>query len=124
MYNTEQLLGAFKSLHPHETPAIGGTTTALRSLDPESQQLVAELGDALVEQRELGRHGNVEKVMDKFQVPKADRPTVNRILDAAQVDDLAVALQRRMGTDADLPPPPITSRDQVAAAFDLHMQEN
>lgn len=116
------LLGAFKQLGPHETPTIGGTTKALRMLDTESQQLVAELGDQLAEQRELGRHGSVARVFDEYQVPVGMRPTVEKIMDAAEADDVAVSLQRRMGTDADLPPPPITSRDHVAAAFELHSQ--
>lgn len=123
MYTHEELLKAFKSLRPHETPVIGGTTNALRMLTPETQALVAEIGDRAMDQRELGRHGDVTRVYDEFQVPKADRQTVDRILDAAQVDDLAVSIQRRMGTDADLPPGPTTSRDQVAAAFELHSGE-
>ena len=121
-HNAYDLLAAFKQLDRHETPAIGGTTNTLRMLDPESQALVADIGDAVQEQRELGRHGNVEKVLDEWNVPVEHRATVNRIMDAAEADDLAVSLQRRMGTDASLPPPPTTSRDHVAAAFELHSQ--
>ena len=121
-HNAYDLLQAFKSLDRHETPTIGGTTNALRMLDPESQVLVAGIGDALAEQRELGRHGNVGRVLDEWNVPAEHHGTVNRIMDAAAADDLAVSLQRRMGTDADRQPPPITSRDQVAAAFELHSQ--
>lgn len=121
-HNAYDLLAAFKQLDRHETPTIGGTTNALRLLDPESQVLVAGIGDALAEQRELGRHGNVGRVLDEWNVPKEHHGTVNRIMDAAEVDDLAVAVQRRMGTDATLPPPPTTSRDFVEAAFELHSQ--
>lgn len=120
MTTPQLLVEAFGHLKQHETPAIGGVTRALRMLAPEHRPLVAEIGDAAISERELGRHGSTTKVYDEYQVPKEMRPAADQILDAVEADDLAVSLQRRVGTDADRPPPDLTSRDFVEAAYELH----
>ena len=119
-YTAHVLLNTFRRMKPLEVPDVGEMTRALRRMNPEEQALVAEIGDRLIDQRELGRHGNTDRIFDEYEIPKEDRPTINRMLDAAETDDLAVSLQRRMGTDVDLPLPPPTSRDETAAAYEAH----
>lgn len=84
----------------------------------EARRVLNTMDYARTTQREMPFQERLtpEKVTDAFGF---DHDTASRIYEAAAAEQVAVALQERMGTDADLPLPPVTRRDQVAAAVDL-----
>ena len=53
-----------------------------------------------------------------------DRGTTAVLKQRLEDEDLTASLQARMGTDADLPQPELTRRDQIAAALEAHQGSN
>lgn len=113
-----QILAGFGSLHPHEKPVVGGFTKAYRQLHPNDAKPLGEVIQALAQDRTLGRHGNHDAILRTAGVAPGLRPLMDRVVDAYEVDDLTTSLQKRLGTDNDRPPPELTRRDVLSAAFD------
>ena len=104
-----------KTEHSH---LPGHTTKALNILTPDEQRHVLVQSGLMREQRELGRYG----LSDREVARKlgADHVTLARVTDGLQTDVLTRDLMKRMGNDSSLPPPPITSRDHIQAAYEAH----
>lgn len=98
-------------------PTPGGMTKVLATLPPEDRQRVTEIANLYAHQRDCGRHGRPQDVLDAFDVP---RDVAEAVVDGLEVDYVAAELQRRRGSDGDRPLPELTRRDYIDAAFDAH----
>lgn len=106
---------------------IGQLTHRVRALPPaERARAIASL--SFLESIEAaGRHGDKNAAWDVLGVTdKAERETAERVLSACQVDDVALRVVARLGgSDAEvLPLPELTRADHIAAAMDIHNEEN
>ncbi|MBL8353175.1 MAG: hypothetical protein JNL87_23015 [Burkholderiaceae bacterium] len=99
-----------------ERPAVGGMTKLLGALPAGDRQRVVTVANLYAHERELGRHGNPQDVAEIFEVPK---DIAEAVVDALEVDYVAAELGRRR-SDADLPLPELTRRDEISAALDVH----
>lgn len=114
----------FASLKPHEHEVPGTGARIMRSL-PVDQRLKTYLAaEEYLDQQALGKHGSTQYALDVHLPDKADQAGFTKFVEQLEIDDTAHRLQQRRGTDADLPPPDITRRDVLSAAFDAHSQED
>lgn len=121
-----------------------GILNRLRSLPRDKQaniaREVAQFRRAEAGERarpdEYSPHANTPTLANKTGLPTpygardthrpdvaADPSAMNFLRDAngqIEKEQLTERLQKQMGTDADRPLPPVTLRDQIAAAADLH----
>lgn len=102
----------------HDIP-IGAMSRAFRNLaDPKELQVTMAFMDEMEHHEQLGKWGDKDAVIAKYG---SDPVVATRAFDALQVDDLTASLIDRMGgPDSDRAPPPLTSRDYVEAALELH----
>ena len=100
----------------------GHTSKALNILTPDERVHVLHQAGLMREQRELGRHGLSDREVARQL--GADHVVLARVTDGLETDTLARDLMKRMGTDANLEPPPITNRDLTAAAYDAAQAED
>lgn len=105
----------------HDIP-IGAMSRAFRNLaDPKELGTVMAFMDNLEHQEQMGRHGDMKSVIKDY---RADEAVATKAFSALQVDQVtAEVIQRRGGSDAERPLPPLTSRDFVEAAFQAHSGE-
>jgi hypothetical protein len=96
--------------------APGRMKTILEALPDADVKRVIAGATHYNHQVELGRHGDPEHAAREMEV---DPDVARRIHEGMEVDTVCTALQNRR-SDADLPPPEITRRDILSAAFDAH----
>lgn len=97
----------------------GRMRSVLEALDPEDRARLIEGANVYDHEVAMGRHGSREKACEELEV---DPTVARRVHDGLQVEYVCHQLQARK-SDADLPPPPLTRRDVLSAAFDAHTQE-
>jgi len=122
-------IGVAMSQLPKNTPVrIGGMTKLLSSMtSQDGERLERGLRGAL-EERSYGRHANMGKYLSERGGGSGRlHPDVveanERMIDAYELDDITVGLQRRMGTDeAPSVNAPATSREITQAAFEAHFE--
>jgi hypothetical protein len=98
-------------------PTPGGMTKIMFTLPPEDRQRVTEVANLYAHQRDCGRHGRPQDVLDAYAI---DKETAEAVVDGLEMDYVAAELQRRRPTDADRPLPELTRRDYIGAAIDAH----
>ena len=96
----------------------GHTSKSLNILTPDERVHVLHQAGLMREQRELGRHGLSDREVARQL--GADHVVLARVTDGLQTDTLARDLMKRMGNDSSLPPPALTSRDHIQAAYEAH----
>ena len=100
-------------------PRPGEITNILKMLPPDQRLHVAKAAIAMEDARDFGKHASHEVVYRAFDVAPTHRDILNRITDGLEVDQVVRTLTARK-SDADLPPPELTRRDHLRAAFDAH----
>lgn len=119
----EYIGATFAALRDDEVP-MGLTTALVSELEPDEADRVVGTLALAQHHRELGRYGDVHGVLaDEFGAENAE--AARRFADAFEVDHAAAKLiERRGGPDTAQPLPALTSRDHVAAAFEVHRPSN
>jgi hypothetical protein len=92
----------------------GGMVSTIVGLPADIRTPVVKAMLAADNERELGRHGDLDRVCRDHEV---DKEIVNAVMDHMESDYVAWSLQERRGSDADLPLPEITRRDVISAAM-------
>jgi hypothetical protein len=98
----------------------GDMTKLLHQLPEDDRAKVREVANLYADQRDAGRHGRPDDVLEAFEVDKA---TAEAVVNGLEVDYVAAELQRRRGSDADRPLPELTRRDYIDAALEAHATE-
>jgi hypothetical protein len=101
--------------HPRLNLNVPGSMTLIRQhLSPEDDQLLLQGLNRIDNAVELGRWGDPARVCAEME---ADPGVTARVYNSAQVDYVVSKLEERR-SDATLPLPEITRRDQIGAAMD------
>ena len=104
-----------------EPHAIGGMSKLVGLLPPSDREVVKLAVNLIDHEQELGRHGNSHKVHAVLGTTShLDRAVVDKVVDGLTVDYVTATLLGRMGSDLDIPPPPLDRRDVIDAAIDAH----
>lgn len=100
----------------------GGVASVLNSSSPKVREKLLHLNEALETPRYQPfqeKRGEAFRALE-FGLDPENTMTIKAALDTQEV---AHSLQRNMGTDKDLPDEPLTTRDILSSAYDLHSQE-
>lgn len=108
----------FADLRPGEHLPVGAAARIMRSMPLPQRQAAFELAEKYIDQKELGRHGDPARVLDR---PGAE-PGFDRFVEQMEIDDLAHRLTQRRGSDEGRPLPPVDRRAVLDAAFDAHTE--
>ena len=92
----------------------GEMTKTLRLLSTHERDQIISQARRVDEEQSYGRYGNPAKVIRETG---ANPQVLMEVVDGLQLDDTTKSLMDRMGTDSSLPPPELTSRDFVQAAW-------
>ena len=92
----------------------GEMTKTLRLLSTHERDQIIQQARQVDNEESWGRYGNPEKVIRETG---ANPVVLREVLSGLQLDDTTKSLIDRMGSDSSLPPPELTSRDFVQAAW-------
>ena len=92
----------------------GEMTKTLRLLSTHERDQIIQQARRVDEEQSWGRYGNPEKAIRETG---ANPVVLREVISGLQLDDATKGLIDRMGSDSSLPPPPLTSRDFVQAAW-------
>ena len=106
-----------------------GLVNAIMSNDLVPQPTKDYLGNLIEDFNNVVNEGGVSKPFaprrtfeNVVEENGLDRKATNEVVKHLYEDDIASGLMEKMGTDADLPPPPLTMHDQVEAAYNAHTE--
>ena len=94
--------------------------SALNSLTPEVRQVFLTLSNTLDEGKQFPFDPKPLTPDDTITQLGLDPDAVKAAKQSLFNEDVAHDLQARLGTDADLPPEPVTMTDTLSAAYDAH----
>ena len=96
---------------------VGAMTKVLYQLPEAEREHVTRVANLVADHEDAGRHGNKKGVYEHFEI---DPKIGERVLSGLQTDHVANELINRRGNDSSLPPPELTRRDVIEAAFDAN----
>lgn len=86
----------------------------VKTLPPASRMALGAALEVHTEQLELGRHGDPKFVA---RATGFDPEVLDTLHDKLTDDYITLGVIERRGSDASLPPPPLTQRDHIEAAY-------
>ena len=105
------------ALRKGEMLPVGAVSKALKQMSPGEQRAVMTVvNDVLDEEGWGSKHGLSREFVSSQYL--ANTPAMSKFIDHLQVDDLAVSLMAKRGTDADRELPPPDRRDYIRASID------
>lgn len=107
------------ALKPGEHLPIGTVGRALKEMTFEDRKAVLDAVSNVLDEEELGPvHGQGRDYVLTQHV--ANTPAMHRLVEHVEVEAVATALMNKRGNDSSLPPPEMTQRDVISAAYDAH----
>lgn len=112
------IMSYFENPSPHESVA-----SVLNNASPRVRQVFAIASEILDTPRFAPFEPKLQPSDIAEHVLGLDPKSAMSVKDSLDGDYVKAQLQKRMGTDADGPPPPLTTRDIIAQAMARHEEE-